>query len=179
MRQPVAAELVRVAIRRRFAFSLHEGYAYITDLARWPEYWPGFVRLAPESRWSKPGDTAALTLRLLGRETELEMTLLRIEPYSLVEYTSVQRGLPAAHHERRFAEDPAGFGYEIAVALQPRSGLRGPFDRLVVSRAVERASRQTVRNLERRFAELRAARETARRRPTTRQQGGRDDHRGR
>jgi hypothetical protein len=154
----IAPEAVRVAVGRRFAISLQEGYDYITDLRRWPEYWPGLIRVAPESRWSKPGDTAVLTLRLLGRPRELAMTLSRIEPCRLIEYTSVQRNLPAARHERHFSEDHGGFGYEIVVALQPRSGLRRPFDALVVPRAVERTARQTLGNLERRFAEHSAPR---------------------
>ncbi len=139
-------------MEKRFAFPLREGYDYITDLERWPEYWPGLISLAPESRWSQPGDTAKLTLKLIGRPTELVMTLVRIEPYRLVEYTSVQRGLPAARHERHFAEDGEGFRYRIEVELEPRGGLRGPFDRLVVPRAVERAARQTIDNLEHRFS---------------------------
>jgi hypothetical protein len=149
---------VRIESSRRFAFPLHDGFDYITDLRRWPEYWPGLIRLAPESRWSKPGDTAMITLKLLGRPTELAMTLARIEPQRLVEYTSVQRNLPAARHERHFLEGDAGFGYTIVVEFEPRSGLRRPFDVLVVSRAVERAARQTLDNLERRFAELSAQR---------------------
>ena len=72
------AEPVRIEIGSSFEFGLQEGYGYITDLTRWPEYWPGLIRLAPESRWSKPGDTAVLTLKLLGRPTELAMTLSRI-----------------------------------------------------------------------------------------------------
>jgi len=141
-----------ISVGRRFAFPLRDGFDYITDLRNWPEYWPGLVRLDPESRWSQPGDTARLTLKLLGRPAELEMTLTRIVPYRLVEYASVQRGLPDAVHERHFADDPTGFDYRIVVALQPRDGVRGLVDRLVVARAVERTARQTLDNLERRFA---------------------------
>lgn len=144
-----------VVLSRHFAFPLHRGYDYITDPKRWPEYWPDVVELAPGSRWSEPGDTARLTLRLLGRPTELELTLRRVLPYRLIEYTSVQHGLPAARHERHFVAERAGFEYRIVVELEPRGGLRGPFDRLVVSRAVGRAARQTVTNLEQRFAEQR------------------------
>jgi hypothetical protein len=139
-----------VAISTRFAFPLRPGYDYISDIDRWPEYWPNLIRIAPGSRWSQPGDRADVTLRLLGRPTQLELTLARIEPYRLIEYTSVQRGLPAARHERHFAEDGTGFAYRIVVAFQPR----GAFDRRVVRRAVERAARRTVDNLERRFALL-------------------------
>jgi uncharacterized protein YndB with AHSA1/START domain len=141
-------------ISRRFAFPLHDGYDYITDIARWPEYWPGLISVAPGSHWARPGDSARLTMKLLGRPTALEMTLSRIEPYRLIEYTSLQPGLPAARHERHFAEAVEGFDYRIVIELEPRSGLRGVVDRLAVGRAVERAARRTVENLELRFAEL-------------------------
>jgi hypothetical protein len=144
-----------VVVEAEFEFPLRAGYEYITDLRRWGDYWPDFIRLAPESRWSEPGDTARLTLKLLGRRTELVMTLSRIVPYRLIEYTSVQRGLPPARHERHFAEHPSGgFGYRIVIEIEPRRGLWRPFDRLLVPRAVARAARQTVAGLERRFGEI-------------------------
>jgi hypothetical protein len=147
---------VRVTAGRHFAFPLHAGFDYITDLRSWPEYWPNLIRLAPESRWSQPGDTARLTLKLAGRATELEMTLTRIVPYELVEYSSVQRGLPRATHERHFAGEREGFGYRIVIDLESRTGLRWPLDRLLVPRVVARTAEQTLDNLERRFAELAA-----------------------
>lgn len=143
---------VRVDVGTRFSFPLRDGFDYITDLGNWPQYWPGLLHLDPESRWSQSGDVARLTLKLLGRPAELEMTLTRIVPYSLVEYTSVQRGLPDAVHERHFAEDPGGFAYRIVVGLQPRAGVRGLVDRLVVARGVERTARQTLDNLQQQFA---------------------------
>jgi len=75
---PARGERVQVAISRQFAFPLRRAYDYITDLGRWPEYWPGLIRVEPGARWSQPGDTARLTLKLLGRPTELEMTLQRV-----------------------------------------------------------------------------------------------------
>jgi hypothetical protein len=156
---------VRVEVGHRFAVPLRDSYDYITDLEKWPEYWPGLVRVAPESRWSAPGDQARVVVRLLGRPVELEMS--RIEPYRLIEYSSVQRGLPDARHERHFVEENSGFAYRIVVEINPRRGLRGLFDRLVVRRAVERAARQTIANLEARAAALkpRVRPRTARFRP--------------
>ena len=139
---------MRVEVGHRFEVPLGDGYDYITDLERWPEYWPGLIRVAPTSRWSAPGDRANVVVRLLGRPVELEMTLLRLEPYRLIEYRSVQRGLPDARHERHFTEETGGFSYRIVVEIQPRPRLRGLFDRVFVRRAVERAARQTIDNLE-------------------------------
>jgi hypothetical protein len=145
--------MTRIEVETRFDVSLQEGFDYITDMDNWPRYWPGLVRIEPDSRWREPGDRARLVLRLLGRQVELEMTLRQLVPYRLVEYTSVQRGLPDARHERHFAEADGGLGYRIVVSYEPRAGWRGILDRVVVRRAIERAMRQTLANLERRFSD--------------------------
>jgi Polyketide cyclase / dehydrase and lipid transport len=148
-----SANPVRVELAHRFAVGLRDGYDYITNLGNWHEYWPDLVRIDPDSRWSAPGDRTRIALRLLGRETEMTMVLDRMEPYRLVEYTSEQRGLPEAHHERHFADDGEdGLAYRVVVEYVPRNGLRGLFDRVIFRRAVERAVRTTIANLEARFA---------------------------
>ena len=114
---------IRVELAHRFEVGLREGFDYITDLRNWPEYWPDLVRVEPGSRWSEPGDHARLVLRLLGRETEMAMTLGRIEPYRLVEYTSTQGDLPKVRHERHFADDGSGgLDYRLVVEYAPGAG---------------------------------------------------------
>jgi len=81
------------------------------------------------------------------------MTLRQLVPYRLIEYTSVQRGLPDARHERHFVEADGGLGYRIVVSYEPRAGWRGILDRVVVRRAIERAMRQTLANLESCFSD--------------------------
>ena len=144
---------VRIEVRRRLPVSVRDGFDYITDPTNWPDYWPRLVRITSAKRWREPGDRACLVLRMLRREVELEMTLVRIEPYRLVEYTSRQRGLPAARHWRHFDQADDELAYRIAVEYQPRPGWRGLFDRFVVRRTVERTVRETLANLERRFGE--------------------------
>ena len=149
--------MVRVELRHRFPRALHDGFDYIVEPRNWPEYWPGLVRVEPGSRWRAPGDRARVVMRLLGRSVELDMTLKTFEPYRLVAYTSVQRGLPEAHHERGFAGDGDGFEYRLAVAFEPRPGWRGAFDRVLVRRAVERTLARTVDNLDARLPPLDSA----------------------
>jgi uncharacterized protein YndB with AHSA1/START domain len=144
---------IRIEVEHRLPVSLHDGFDYITDPANWPEYWPRLVRIASARRWREPGDRACLVLRMLGRDVELEMKLVRIEPYRLVEYTSEQRGLPAARHWRHFERTDDELAYRITVEYQPRPGWRILFDRLLVRRAIERTTRETLANLERRFRE--------------------------
>ena len=145
---------VRIECAHHFDVPLEEGFAYISDLGAWPEYWPGLVRVDPSSRWQAPGDRARLVLRLLGRPVELDMTLERFESPRLIAYTSVQRGLPDAHHERHFTASDGGFLYRLVVELEPRPGARGAFDSVILRRAVRRALQQTVANLERQFAQI-------------------------
>ena len=143
---------VRVELAHRFGVGLRDGFDYITDLGNWHEYWPGFVRVESGSRWSDPGDQTQLVLRLLGRETEMTMTLGRLEPYRLVEYVSEQPGLPDARHERHFSDDGSGgLAYRAVVEYAPRRGPRGVFDRVLLRRAITRALRTTVANLDERF----------------------------
>ena len=47
-------------------------------------------------------------IRLLGRDVELALTLSQLESNRLVTYTSVQHGLPDAHHERHFDDAADG-----------------------------------------------------------------------
>jgi uncharacterized protein YndB with AHSA1/START domain len=144
---------IRVEVDRRLPVSVHDGFDYITDPGNWPEYWPRLVRIVSARRWREPGDRACLVLRMLRRDVKLEIELAQIEPYRLVEYTSEQRGLPAARHWRHFEQADDELAYRIAVEYLPRPGWRSLFDRLLVRRAVERTLRETMANLERRFGE--------------------------
>ena len=141
--------MTRIEAEHRFDVALRDGYDYITDLGRWPEYWPGLVRVEPGSQWREPGDQARIVIRLLRHEVPLEMTLRRVEPYRLVEYTSVQADVPPVRHERHFAEAGDGFHYRLVVEYEPRRGVRAPYERVLLRWAIARALRRTIANLER------------------------------
>ena len=142
---------IRIAVEQHLPVSVRDGFDYITDPVNWPEYWPRLVRVESATRWREPGDRACVVQRILGREVELDMTLVRIEPYRLVEYTSKQRGRPPARHGRHFDQTGDELAYRIAVEYRPRPGWRSLFDRFLVRRAVERTLGETLSNLERRF----------------------------
>lgn len=74
---------------RRFRFPLRAGFDYITDLRSWPD----MISLAPQSRWSLPGDT----VRRLGVRRAFD----RIVVARVVERTALQT---LDNLERRFAE---------------------------------------------------------------------------
>jgi uncharacterized protein YndB with AHSA1/START domain len=142
--------VIRVEERRRFGVPVERGFDYVTDTANWPAYWPDFEGVEVGEEWPSVGARAVVRLRLLGRSTELELTMRRFERPRLVEYESRQKGLPDARHERRFEPDGDGFDYAIVVEYEPRGGLAGRLlDNMVVRRAVERAARRTLDNLER------------------------------
>jgi hypothetical protein len=105
----------------------------------------------PGARWERPDDRARVVLRLGGRRVALDMTLVRIDPYRLVEYASRQTGLPAARHLRRFEERDGELAYWIVVEYAVRPGWRAFVDRTVLRAATERAASETLANLHTRF----------------------------
>jgi hypothetical protein len=145
--------MIRIEAKRIFPGSVDEGFTYITDMKRWPEYWPDFVRIEDPAtaRWEKPGDQITIVLRLLFRERALHLWLEHFRQNAWVSYLSHQRGLPDVLHERYFRPVPSGFEYRLAVSFEPRAGLAGVFDRIVLKRAVTRALHKTLANLSRVF----------------------------
>ena len=143
---------MRVELAHRYDVPVEQGFAFITNTSNWPKFWPGFVRLEPASEWAAAGDTAGLVTRLLGRDRELAMAVETFEPNRLVTYTSTQPGLPDAYHERHFVPDGDGFVYRLVVEYEPRSGVSGVFDRLLLGRGIRRAFKSTFAALEREFA---------------------------
>jgi uncharacterized protein YndB with AHSA1/START domain len=139
---------MRLEAERHFDVPVRDGFDYVTDQRNWPDYWPGFVRIEPGSRWSGPGDVTRIVVRLLGRTVPLEMTLRRFEPPRYVEYTTAQPGMPDARHERVFADAGGGLRFRIAIEFEPR----GFFDRFITRRAVLRAMRRTLANLDAAFS---------------------------
>jgi uncharacterized protein YndB with AHSA1/START domain len=139
----------RVEAAHRYEVPVERGFAFITNKANWSKFWPGYVRLEEGSRWGASGDTAQLVTRLFGRERELTMEIRTFEPNRLVTYTSTQPGLPDAYHERHFEPDGDGFVYRLVVEYEPRGGIAGLFDRVLVKRGIRRAFESTFVALER------------------------------
>jgi hypothetical protein len=142
--------MLQVEMTCWYSIPLSEGFAYITDMNNWQDYWPGLVRIKDpgHARWSKPGDTVTLVLRLFHRERELTMKLEEYMPDMLVTYHSHQMGLPDAHHERHFRAVQGGFEYRLVVAYVPRPSFVGLVDRTLVRKAVKRALLNTHQNLD-------------------------------
>jgi hypothetical protein len=142
-----------IEVEHLFGVELSDAFSFITDIENWPEYWPGLVRVEDptNARWSEPGDKLTVVLEILRRERLMHMELERFRADALVVYRTRQEGLPDARHERHFNAVPGGVRYRMVVAYEPRPGLRGLFDRLVVERGVERALRKTAGNLEASF----------------------------
>ncbi len=150
--------MVRIEVSHTFPVSVAEAFAYITDMKNWPEYWPDFIRVEnpSQARWSSPSDKATIVIKLLNRERALNMELKEFLKDTRVTYISHQQGLPDVRHERHFKAVPTGCTYRLVVEYEPRTGVTGLFDLLLVKRSVERAMHKTVQNLERVFHQPRA-----------------------
>jgi hypothetical protein len=145
---------VRIELTRNLPVALGEGFDYITDVRNWSQYWPNFIEIpgGDSVRWREAGDRAAVVVEVRGRPTELRMTLEQFVPYDRVVYRSSQEGLPDFHHERHFRDDGGRLGYTLVIEYEPRPGLRGLFDRLILPRYVRASLAETMDNLERVFA---------------------------
>ena len=74
----------RIEVSRHYGIPVARGYAFVTDVRNWSHFFPGFIALDPESRWTAAGDVASLTTKLLGRTRRVTLTLERIEPKQAV-----------------------------------------------------------------------------------------------
>ena len=83
------------------------------------------------------------------------MTITAFEPNRLGLHPT-QPGLPDALHERQFEPDGEGFVYRLVVEFEPRGGIAGLFDRLLLDRGIRRAFQSTF-----------VARERSSRRPSS------------
>ena len=63
---------IRIEREHHFARPVEAGFASITDMANWPRYWPGFVRIQPGSRWSAPATRPASSFGCLGATSSSE-----------------------------------------------------------------------------------------------------------
>lgn len=149
--------MTRVELTHTFPVSVGIAFAYIIDTKNWNEFFPNFVRLhdPAHAKWDTPGDKVAVVIRLLGREVQVNMTLEKYQKDDRVTYVSRQQGLPDARHERYFKAVPEGFEFRPVVVFEPRSGLAGLFDHLLVKRAVAGALRNTIENLKAVFEQQR------------------------
>jgi Polyketide cyclase / dehydrase and lipid transport len=143
--------VARLEVTRDLPVALREGFDYITNVENWSEYWPKLLEIPEREsvRWREPGDRAAVVIDVRGRPTELQMTLEQFVPYDRVVYRSSQEGLPEFHHERLFRDDGGRLRYTLVIAYEPRPGLKGVFDRLVLPRYVRASLVETMDNLER------------------------------
>jgi len=149
--------MIRVELTATFPISVSDGFAYITDTRNWNAFFPNFVRLhdPAHAKWDSPGDRVTVVIRLFGRDVAVNMTLQQFQTDTRVTYVSRQQGLPDARHERHFKAVPGGFEFCPVVAFEPRRGLAGLFDRLLVRRAIAGALRKTIENLESVFGQRR------------------------
>ena len=141
----------RVEAGQRFDVSVERGFAFITDTANWSKFWPGYVRMEEGSSWGGEGDTTRLVTKLFGRDRLLMMQIERIEANRLVTYRSTQPGLPDAFHERHFESEGGCFVYRLVVEYEPRAGIAGLFDRLLLPRGIATAFQRTFAALHREF----------------------------
>ena len=142
--------MIRVELTRIFAIPPDAAFAYITDMANWKHFFPGFVRIEnpAEARWGRTGDRVTVRARRFGRESELQMELHEFHPAERVSFVLRQRGLPDMRHERLFRATSGGCECRFVAAYEPRTGLVGLVDGLLVKQALVRSFNSALSKLE-------------------------------
>lgn len=143
----------RVEVERVLPVGRSEGFDYITDVQNWQTYWPHVVevRNPATTSWAQRGDRATVVVESRGKPVEMSLELDELVPYERVMYRSVQPELPEFWHERHFGERDGQLDYMLVIEFEPRSGINGLIDRLIVARAVRQSLETTLDNLERIF----------------------------
>lgn len=145
--------MISINISHAFPISSVEAFDYITDLKNWPEYWPDFIRLEEinDIEWGREGARVRNVIKLFGRETAMDIELHKFVANSLVKYISRQEGLPDIRHQRHFVDTPEGCSFRLVMEYEPRSGLKGYFDRTLLRFSIIKAIRKTLCNLDNRI----------------------------
>lgn len=142
--------MVRIKIDHAFPVSVDKAFSYITDIDNWSQYWPDFIRLEEHGdiKWGARGAQLLVVIHLLNRETGLNIELHSFVKDRLVKYVSRQKGLPEIWHERHFMQTSKGSGFRLIMEYQPRRGLAGLFDRILLRYSIKKAIRKTLNNLD-------------------------------
>jgi hypothetical protein len=98
------------------------------------------------------GDRARLVTRLLGRERELRDDRQSVRAQQARDVRQHATRPADADHERYFEPDGDGFVYRLVVEYEPRGGIAGLFDRLLLARGIRSAFERTFMALERELA---------------------------
>lgn len=89
-----------------------------------------------------------VVIKLLGKETAMDIELQRFVTNASVQYLSRQKGLPDIRHQRQFENTPGGCEFSLVMEYDPRRGLKGLFDRFLLRFSIVKAIRKTLSNLD-------------------------------
>ncbi len=143
----------RVEVAHEIPVPRTEAWDYITSPDNWLDYWPGLASIGevPEG-WPSSGQSIDLVMHVVGSDRPVHLDLDTVMPYRMLAYRSRQKGLADGTFELHFADTGTGTKYRICIAFEPRRGLLGVLDRLVVAPVIQRDLRRTMHNLDKVFA---------------------------
>ncbi len=85
-------------------------------------------------------------MKLMGKETVLQMNLHELNENRYVRYSSAQKGLPVVEHERIFEPHDRGVCYTMIMSYSPREGVKGLFDRWILKRSLQKVLKKSYQN---------------------------------
>jgi hypothetical protein len=134
---------------REYAIERKRLFDHATDPVNWPSYYNGMIEVLPFDRFEEPGDTVTVRYRILGRITDVEVTLVERRPAERIRLRADATGLPSVEHDWTYADTDDGT--RVIVTMQTPevdSWLGRTLDRLVLPRQLERDLHRSLDNLE-------------------------------
>jgi hypothetical protein len=137
-----------VEMTREYAIDRKVLFDYLTDPTNWPRYYNGMVEVVPPERFAEPGDSLTARHRLLGRLTDVEVTLLELHAPDRIRLRAVVSGLPPVEHDWTYHEIDDGTRVEVMMSTpEVDSWLGRTLDRFVVPRQLEKDLRRSLDNV--------------------------------
>jgi hypothetical protein len=121
----------------------------VTDPGSWPSYYSGVLEVLPFDRFEAPGGTVTARYRILGRLTNVDVTLLDLRTAERIHLRADATGLPSVEHDWGFADAEGGTLVTVTMRTpEVDSWLGRTLDRFVLPRQFERDLDRSLDNLE-------------------------------
>ncbi len=140
-------------VRIESACTLHvnreTAWDFIVDPRNWRHYWSGVEEAPiPSDDWPSVGATCDVNMVMLGVRRVLHTSVDQVVPGRMLMYYSNQPGLPDGLFELHFADlAPTESRYRVVVSLWPRTGVKGLYDRVMLTWSIKRDLRNAFERL--------------------------------
>lgn len=105
-------------------------FAVVSDPTMWPRFFDPMRSAHVTPGWGRPGCTAGLVIRFMGRGVSSALEILEWDPPRSIRYVARQAGRPDLDNLRVIEPAEGGSRLVGTIRMTPRRGLLGVVDRI-------------------------------------------------